>query len=230
MSNQINGLEMPTGFNTEIYRLIQEMIQPLFESNQQVRIEFVGAWNAIQYRFLSCYESSTIFTESMKLYGDAPVQQQRYIQEKELFNFFANGLSVLESFYYASFAVGNLIDPKTFPMESEGDLKNINPNNSANKFIEVFSTSKLAIYSKQVIDSEEFKHWRNVRNSLMHRVAPPRLIYAGTSNRTYPPAKWVQLEVELDESTTKDRIIWLVNTINSLMSELYSFLSIKMEN
>ena len=37
----------------------------------------------------------------LKKAGDAPPQPKRYIQEKELFHFFVNGYSTLESFCYA---------------------------------------------------------------------------------------------------------------------------------
>jgi hypothetical protein len=69
-----------------------------------------GSWNAVLFRFVSCARSDDVLTGSVRRHGTSPAHPERFYQEEALFNFFVNGLSVLESFFYGLYWIGSMVD------------------------------------------------------------------------------------------------------------------------
>src|SRR4051812_46965066 len=99
MPKKVNtvGLEMPDDFPVDAYNAVHARVSPKREPRPAAWPEWASAWNAVAYRFQSCVEHAAAFTKSIRQHGDAPAPPTRYIQERELFNFFTNGLAAIES-------------------------------------------------------------------------------------------------------------------------------------
>lgn len=100
MKTHNNGIEMPEDFSCEnydeIFKIVHGLIKPS-EPLPNVWIEFSSGWNAISFRYKAMCHHDEQFRNTL---GDRG-HEGRYIQERELFNFFVNSLSVLETFCYS---------------------------------------------------------------------------------------------------------------------------------
>src|SRR5262249_58247898 len=69
--------------------------------------------NGLVYRFRACDEHGARVTVSLA--DTSPPQPTRYEQERDLFCFYAEGLTALECFYYGLYFVGTHADASAFP-------------------------------------------------------------------------------------------------------------------
>jgi len=215
------GLQMPEDFSISSYESIHQRVCSNSKTESNSWIEYAGAWNAIAYRFLALTDHGKAFTESIKRAGDAPPQPERYIQERELFAFFVNGLATIESFCYGLFAIASMVNQIDFPIATQKDLKLINPEKTTTQFKKAFAGKGITDALAQLIDSQDYGDWKDIRNVLAHRSAPGRIFYAST----HPPtqaALW-KIGIQLDDRTTESRREWLAKTLSTLLQDADSF-------
>src|SRR5437763_13200806 len=110
------GLEMPQDFPTDPYNAVHDSINSWPNRPDVPWLEYALAWNAVAYRFQALADHCDTFTASVNRAGGAPSMSERYVQERELFNFFSNGLAAIESFFYGLYAIASMLDPAKFPM------------------------------------------------------------------------------------------------------------------
>jgi hypothetical protein len=70
-----------------------------------------------------CAEHDKAFTEAIAVANCT--HEDLYIQDRELFLFFATALSTIESFYYAAFALASMLSPSDFLLTSNKDCARI---------------------------------------------------------------------------------------------------------
>jgi len=215
------GLEMPEDFDAVPYEAIHSRTVARKDACPDACAQYVGAWKAVAYRFMSCAEHDTAFTKSIQQAGDAPPPPERYIQERELFSFFVMGLTVIESFCFGLFAIASMVDSKNFPITIAEDLRSINPQHTVKQFRKAFPEEGVTITLGKTLDDNAYKEWKEIRNILAHRAAPGRIIY-GSTRRSAPAALW-KVGIQLDESTTSSRRKWLATTMSSLLRETDNF-------
>ena len=172
------GIGMSKGFLSSVYEKIHFIMCNQKQKYPQSVSEFITAWKAVAHRFCTCAESNEGFTELFRKVGDAPPQPKRYIQEKDLFHFFVNGYSTLESFCYALYMIASTVKPSFFPIKPS-NLRSICIGTTFNKFNEEkdsFHDEKITGELDQLQKSPEFKEWKKIRHVLIHRIAPGRTI------------------------------------------------------
>lgn len=232
-----NGLLMPDDFDNVTYDAVQQRISKNTQSiDGEDRIlakqHFAGAWNGVSYRFRACSDHNRAFTQSIKSLGDAPVPEERYLQERELFAFFVSGLAVLESFCYGLYAVASILRPADFPLKTEGEQKYVTPDETRDKFKAFYEGENIAGLLCGTIRTKgesghrtEYKKWKDIRNILAHRIVSPRAIFlsVNTEQRTKSAQLKMIPDVELDSDTTATRFDWLAKTINDLMKATDNF-------
>lgn len=106
----INGLVAPADFPVTEFESIFSAIGRLAQSAINAHGQFAGAWNGLAYRFAAVAELEAALAVSLPRSGAFSVEE-RYQQERDLFAFFSNTFSVLESVFYGLYSVGAIISP-----------------------------------------------------------------------------------------------------------------------
>lgn len=181
---------------------------------------------------------------------------ERYVVERELFNFLVNGLSAIECLCCALFAIGAIEEvtqtrqatDKIFLIDKEKYIKQINPQNTTLNFEKKFpyatittSLKNLFNESSRTEDAEKYEDWKKIRNILAHQAQPGRrvpLSSTGDSNQDVPeswnlnPIRNESLEnlpnIEFTGTTTASRREWLTKIISNILSESYIFVDSSM--
>lgn len=194
-----NGLTVPGDFPTIPYGLIYEAVvskyaaHPLYE-------HYAGAWNALGYRFRACIDSGDAFASLIKTHGATPLPEDRYLQEKALFDFFSSGFSVFESAFYGLYTIGAFLAAGAFPLASEREQQQVSPTRTKDAFAREFPTDPIVAAFSTLFADPEYQKWREVRNVLTHRTAPGRRIYVSIGNDNVLPTEWKLNDSPLDIS------------------------------
>ena len=215
-------ITMPSDFNVDAHFSIHSRITSLSGFDPDTVKQFQGAWKAIVYRFKSCAEHDEAFTTSIQTHGNSPPPPDRYIQERELFGFFITGQAVIESFGYGLFAIAALIQPIDFPILTDKEQRKINLKNTSEEFEKHFSGDDITIALEKLLREDTYTEWQNIRNILIHRVHPGRLIRL-SNHPPDPPVTWKVMDIEVDASTTSVRRKWLAETLNDLLQKTDRF-------
>jgi hypothetical protein len=220
---QTIGIEMPGDFPTAAYNAVNIKLGPLQPTNPALWAEYASGWNSVAIRFKTTTDADVAFTRSIKQ-GTAPSHDERQLQEESLFTFFVAGLAVIESFSYALFAIASMKRPADFPMSATEQRKNIRPDVMRQKYSVYFPGSPVNSKFSALLDSPEYREWRDIRNILSHRQAPPRQHYVGGSaNGT---ATWQVLQgLVLNDVTTTARRTWLANEVAGCIHAAESFVN-----
>lgn len=230
------GIEMPDDFPIQDYNHIHSKMQLFANSHPTEFAEYGGGWNALAYRFSYTADNDDEFREALK-------NNDRYLQERGLFGFFVSGLSVVESFSYALYFIGSILDAARFPISTEEDLRNVNPGRTANRFQAAFPGSDISDVVSNVVKSNSFTEWKLVRNILAHRSTPGRHISVELAPEQFtitdspespPPAPsptqqqrrtdvWKLQGLSIDEDLTSGRRAWIAGVLADLMQSARRF-------
>ncbi len=215
-SSNTTGVSMPDDFDVNSYDSVNRVVGLKAQTNRSAWDQFCGAWNAVSYRFRAVTDHSINFTEAIQINSD---MESRYIQERELFSFFVSGLAVLESYFYAMFAAGAILNPTNFPFVTETDFKHVTCKETTKNYSFVFSSHNLPTVMQSLIHSKQFQELERIRNLLAHRIATTRIISLTTgSGSPAKPHEWRLFPgFFLDINTTVSRRIWLTQTLNELL-------------
>ena len=201
----VNGLLMPRDFPVASFQAVQNTLQPIAQTQNELYVHFAGAWNAISYRYLSLAEYGEVFTNSIKLHGSSPPAVERYNQERALFGFFNNGFSVFESFFYGMFSIGALLRPESFAISTPADQQRITPVRTVDAYSKAFSGDTILSALSAVINDSALKEYREIRNILTHRSAPGRTFFLSAGSDEAPASQWKIRNIPLDESMAMER-------------------------
>jgi|GEM_PF-787809 len=236
------GLIMPKKFPFLVYEKISSIMHNRNKKYPQSVSEFISAWKAVAYRFYTCYESNEGFTKSLKKAGDCPNHPERYKQERDLFHFFVNGYSTLESFGYALYMIASIVKPSFFPIKSS-NLEAIYIGTTCDKLNSErngFPNERITDELNQLQNSPEFKEWKKVRHALIHKISPGRtytiesniivssngIPIGGSTKRGKTFWKINNgITINIDKNTTSSRFSWLENSLINLMDAAQDFTS-----
>jgi hypothetical protein len=221
---QTVGLEMPDDFPADAYEAVHRTVCARPAKSPATWREYAGAWNAVAYRFKSLADHDEAFTASIRRVSSTPLPSDRHIQERELFNFFTNGLATIESFCYGLFGIASMMDSANFPMVTFDDKKKVTPRKTAEKFATHFKGEGITAVLQRVVADPDFERWEGLRNILSHRVALGRAITA------FGEATWENVELKvggtpgpekmnIDANTTASRRQWLAGSLRDLLAE-----------
>jgi len=177
---------------------------------------------------MSCATSSETFTDSVRVAGTAPPLPERFKQEVALFDFFINGLAVIDSFFYGLYWIGSMVDTNKFPILSGELLRDIQVVKTVEKYMARFPSSSLITAfgrlghgssSKDWKNTREYKEWKTVRNILAHRAAYGRALNLGSELGDV----WRVGNIQLNDQLTSSRRQWLASTLTDLMGGAEGF-------
>ena len=216
-------LELPDDFEYKSYEAISSLVGPLKDSHELQWKEFATAWQGVANCFRACAEHDDAFTRSIKK-NAAPQQPERYYQERALFGFFVNGLSVVESTCYGLYTIGSMLKEQYFPIKTAGNKRRIKPERTADLFRTTFPNEGISCTLNAVIGSQEYDDWKEYRNVLVHRGSPGRefQITIGSGADTHGDALWLK-GIPLNADTTPSRRAWLADKLQMLLREAHSF-------
>lgn len=183
--------------------------------------QFHPAWRAFPIRFSWCKMHDEEFTESFKRAGGGPGKLEREIQDREIFAFFVTGLSAVETYSYALYAIGSMISPACFPIHLKRDLRGINPEGTQERFKEAFKNDEISFGLRDLVRDPTFLEWKRIRNSLVHYCAPGRIINLSVGSSGSRDDLWNHLdfEIPINAKTTRRRRNWLADTLSSLQAK-----------
>ena len=216
-----NQLIPPSDFDENLRLSVSTKVEKQHAKHPNAYTEFIQSWGAVQYRFYACTEHDEAFTESVQLHLDSPMQPHRYQQEKELFNFFMNGLSCIECMCYGLFSIGAMIDPTQFPFGSDKERQLVTPKKTSDCYNAAFPKEKLSVRLGEMLDSRHYKDWHNMRRFLFHRIHPGRVFKVGVSTA------WI-MGKSIDQNTTAIPRKWLASTVKELLTLTDSFVATRL--
>jgi hypothetical protein len=221
------GLDMPNDFAVGPYEEIHNYLKQKRSIHEIAWDEYAAAWNAISYRFYSLSECDIAYTKYQNNSGNTPPPLERYLQERELFSFFINGLSTIESLCYGMYAIGSIIEPTSFIMQGEENFRNINANKVCEQFMRKYPLDDFTNHLNTLLRSTEYENWKQIRNILAHRSAPGRNIHVTLGGENSEKATvWKIMtpqEITLDAATTSERRIWISNNLKMLLESAFQF-------
>jgi len=223
----IGEMLISLGFNVEDYDSIADRLRKS-KVRAELYFEITGGLSAAASRFIRSAETSDAFTKSITEDGDAPPFPARYLQDQSLFDFFINGHSAIESFSYCLHALAALLDDTGVLSMEEKNIRFISPITVQSTYSKFYPEDRLTLELKKLVDSATFKEWKHIRNVIIHRGKPGRIIYASNRSENSEPAEW-KVGLRLDSNTTVTRLTWLRDSLNSLLSSLKAFIETRFE-
>lgn len=185
--------------------------------------QFSGGWRSLVYRYLACTKHSDDYIKIIKKDRISPSYFLRYEQERELFNFFTNGLSAIETLGYMLYMICSIDNSNNFKVITKKDLKNIVLNDTVSKLKKFHSVENITKELGKLINCQEYKDWVKVRNVLMHRETPGRIIKLSTKRSKMEQSDLWFKGIEIDTQTTVCRLNWLDLNLFKLIELTYDF-------
>jgi hypothetical protein len=174
-----NGLAVPADFpgpgHDEIGLLVDAALRAL-SADDRIRIEFYLGWNAVADRYLSTCEYGEEFATSLNQHGAAPPQPHRHEQERAFFGFIVSGLACVEALAYSIYALAAAAAPGSFPFGSAADRKRVSIDGTRDRLQRAYSRQQLTSVMVDLCNSTWYAEWGQIRNVLIHRGLPGRLI------------------------------------------------------
>lgn len=163
---------------------------------------FVGAWSAISYRYGAVAEYDQQLTSSITTHGPGAGHLIRYEQERDLFEFFANGLSVFGALCFGAFAIGAITRATAFPLMTESGERNLIGGRFLKAYGSAFPGDPMEAILDQLDRAEAMVELRRVRNILSNCTTPPRQFGLVIGTSTTATAGIARLNLTLDSNMT----------------------------
>ena len=137
------GFTMPPDFPAKAHDKVHSRLAKHKETNPVQWTSFASGWNGVAYRYRASADYDEEFTASVAV-SNSPATEERYRQDKALFGFFINAVSVIECFFYSANCMASILMPKTFPLSKSRDLV-IYPSDVQRRFTAEFPDDRLSI-------------------------------------------------------------------------------------
>jgi hypothetical protein len=212
----INNLSMPDDFPAAAFEAVHKRLLSFNKTFEYV--QFVGAWSALSYRYLATVEYDESFVASILQNGPGPGPSIRYAQERDLFGFFSNGLSVFDAFSFGMFSIGAILVPDVFPLASADDERKVTFGGTLKSYRSAFTNDPFTAELQKILNDGSFQELRDLRNFLTHRAVPARhfsLVISGSGSK--PTAELGRINIGLDQHTTSARRQDIVRLLKSAL-------------
>lgn len=211
-----NGLIIQN-FPQNEYEIIHSILSSKYAERKEYE-HFAGAWNAVAYRYKATIDHGNYFIKLLKQDGTTPPPEERYLQEKALFDHFSSCFSVFESICYGFFAIGSIISPEYFSINDSADQRKISPETTKRTFQNAFPDEQITKALIELISDPAFENIRNTRNILTHRTSPGRKIYLNIGKDESPPTEWKLNNKPLDEFIVESNEENMKRLLNNLLN------------
>lgn len=214
----INGLVMPTDFPRDLFEAVQNKLNRFHKQNGHDY--FIGAWSAISYRYHGLVDYDKDFTASLIKHGPGPSPPLRYHQERDLFGFFANGVSIFDAYCFAMFSVGAILIPGSFSLANERKIDWKSTSIAYKSYF--FGDPMPAVLDKIWVDPA-YLDLREIRKVLIHRGVPPRHHSLPIGSDEKPTSTLGRVNIALDKETTSSRRQQVVRLLSTALEAARSF-------
>jgi hypothetical protein len=224
MVAQTVGINMPPDFAEVAYNDIANYVGPFQPRFADAFRHYAGAWNGVAFRFKSASEADDAFQTSLSQTFSA---ENRYGQELALFQFFTNASSVLDCCAYALHAIGNMLKPEAFPLDSKS-LRAADFVKIAKHYARQFEGESLSKALTSVNAEPNAEQLREIRNFLSHRAATVRAYTMSTTPplwgiEHFKPSSGLQ-SLAVDEQFTGRYRSWIAPQLGKVFADMLTFL------
>lgn len=220
--SEILQLYVPSLFPLAAFEGFVKSARAVMTDNSQARREFGGASNIIGWRFRACVEDKEGYMASWRQYGSDVSFDAIYLRERLLFGTFVSGVSCVEAAIYACYALAS--DPSVFGLEfgEETRRHKSGARHLLEKIKSVNESLGLVSVLHQLLDSDEWKLWKDFRNTMTHRSNLPCIIHAAIGG-PLPPSNplefastWSSKALCGDEAAFDQLLRWLSGSLEQL--------------
>lgn len=230
MNQEVLGFIPPPDFPAELYESVRQCLNKYANTHKDQIHSFRMGWKGLAYHYRASIEYNEKFIGSIYISNNSPSREERYQQEKYLFGFFTNAVSVIDCFFFSIYCLASIHKEKEFPLLRDKDLK-FYPNDVRSGFVQYFSNEELTNNLNKCLNSDMYKRMLNMRNVLSHRGTLSRSINVGGEsdglttipiNPEAPSNQW-QFNFSVDEKTTDVFRTWLSVTLKELVESSVDF-------
>lgn len=188
----------------------------------EARHEFNGASNLIGWRFRACVEDKEGYMASWRQYGADVSFEAMYLRERLLFGTFVSGVSCIEAAVYGCYALAS--DPNVFglPFDENTRRYKSGPNHLLDRLKSIDQSLELISVLQHLVTSDQWKLWKDFRNTMTHRANLPRKVYGAIGGPAPPEnplefaATWSSKALSGDEATFDELLRWLSDSLEQL--------------
>jgi hypothetical protein len=223
-----NGLLMPADFPVIHYESVHKHVQPQSQTENDRYEQFAGAWNAVAYRFVATGEYEAALTAAFSDVRGAVTPEKRSWQERDLFGFFSNGVSVFESAFYGLFSIGALLAAAEFPLSTPSDQQRVSPTTTSSALKKAFPGDPILEVVSAVTSDTAYREAREIRNVLTHRTAPGRTFFASVGGDDDLPDQWKLNNITLDATMASTRRAEVARLLTELLKGIDRFVQARL--
>ncbi len=181
---------------------------------------FVDAWLAVPLRLGSASRYLDGYTG---LGGDG--------SEEALFGFFTTSVAALDSYSFALYSIGSMLQPRNFPTETDRDKQRITWRSTEAAYGKFFAAHSIATLLARVGRSGEYRALTNVRNVLAHRASP---LFSRRRDPDEVDYTWVTRghlgqDLQLSPALMSGELTWLRETLAVLLAATSTFVEAQWE-
>lgn len=213
---------MPSLFPLQAFEEFVNSAREATLVNSEARHEFGGASNIIGWRFRACVEDKEGYMASWRQYGAGASFEALYLRERLFFGIFVSGVSCIEATVYGCYALAS--DPSIFSLKFDETTRRhrSGPQNLLKQLQHLDQSLELVSVLQRLVSCDEWKLWKEFRNTMTHRRNLPRIIYASlggplpTANPFEFAATWSTRALSEDETFLDEQLYWLSDSIEQL--------------
>jgi hypothetical protein len=219
-----NALDMPDAFPCKAFTRYRETARRVLETpyGTDAQKEFGGASNLIGWRFRACHEDWQAYQKWFAVFEARGPREAIFRWERALFGMFTSGVSCIESMTYSLAALASHPHVLSLPFDAERQ-RACNPVRLADWLNKYAEASRLKSALLDVVASDEWKFWVDLRNRMTHRSTLPRIIRVNVGAPT-PPAQALDFAktsstsaIQMDVPEVERHLKWLANSLRVLL-------------
>lgn len=224
------GFEAPTDFSAPSYNAVHHHLEHVAATDMvETWRQFAGAWNAVAYRFQACAEHDEAFQTDFTRVGANTAGLEGYRQQRDTYECVVNACSVIEAFYYGVHAIGSLLEPLIFPMDSVVAHRNVSPRATVRRYEKAFPDDRIRDSLARTVGDPEWLRLNELRNVLVHRAAWAKHVTRSLGDEAVLDADWMRLsdyhlaDIELGPGVTSAPRQWVAAALGVLSANAADF-------
>jgi hypothetical protein len=212
-------------FPTDAYNRVHELVNGRGRFGKRLDSQWRASWNAVALRYDSLLAHDVAFR---KAYASPSTPENRSLQERELFGFFASGSSLFECCGYATHALLAGCHVPSFRLLTYREQRRVDLPRLLPSLRLARPRSRLTTGYGRLLTARKFREMQEIRNYLSHRSNPPRTIHLSAGGGTTQPDRW-RLgihgwpDIAVEAATTSDRLTWSADMLTMLVTRMRDF-------
>lgn len=214
-------IRMPSDFDMTSYLAIERQLSQYLEGSDAGNVpgfsQYAGGWNAVVIRFRAADEYGAAAAASLAVWQGSLANEDRYVQERDLFGFFANVVATMDSACFSLYHMGMIAKSPCFTRPPEevtirattSAISAGFPGTAVDRFLTALTADSM---------------WMKVkarRNILLHRESPGRTFFVGAgAGVPAAHAAWTTYGDALDASLVEPYRSWLGAAVGRLAAAI----------